>query len=298
MRAAVLGRPVSHSLSPLLAPGRVRGARPGRLDVRRPRRRRRGPARPAGRPRRGVARVLGDHAVQAGGGGRGRPRRTVAAAAPCLEHPGPHRRGLAGREHRRPWHRDGPAGGRRRGGLARAILGAGGPQRRSRCRRSARTHRRRPRPRPGPAEDVVRVLGCAGVDDGDAPRRRRPRRDAWSQVPIDGQDALAAAPVVEPTRRCSTSSTRPWPTPLAPAGRPTRPAGDRRPRRAVPAGHGAGRADDRTARADRCDARGPRRRRLPRADRPRGGAHAGAARRPAAARRGDRSVARRPSPPG
>ena len=96
-RAAVLGRPVAHSLSPVLH--RAAYAALGltdwtydALDI--------GaedlPVLLAGLGR-GVARVLGDDAVQAGGGGRRRRRRAAAAAAARGEHAGPHRRRAGGR---------------------------------------------------------------------------------------------------------------------------------------------------------------------------------------------------------
>ena len=121
-----LGRPVAHSLSPLLHRAAyavlglddwtVRRARPGR----------RRPAGAAGRARRGVARLLGDHAVQAGGGGRRRRGGAAAAAAARGEHAGAHRGGLAGGEHRRRRDRHGAAVAGVDDAPAAAVVGAGG----------------------------------------------------------------------------------------------------------------------------------------------------------------------------
>src|SRR4051795_8992098 len=115
MRAAVLGRPVSHSLSPLLH--RAAYAALGLDDwtydaldlgaeqlpdllaglgqewrgfsVTMPCKQAAGGRRPE------VARLLRDHAVKAGRGGGGRRGRAAAAAAARRQHAGAHRRRLA-----------------------------------------------------------------------------------------------------------------------------------------------------------------------------------------------------------
>ena len=195
-RAAVLGRPVAHSLSPLLH--RAAYAALGltdwtydALDI--------GaedlPVLLAGLGR-GVARLLGDHAVQAGGGGRRRRRRAAAAAAARGEHAGPHRRGLAGREHRRRRHRHGAAAGRGRAGRRAPRSSAPGGRRRPRpwrWRRWAPEHVDVVVRDPSRAGDVTRVLDVLGVPATVTPlagRRRWTRRWSSAPCPIDAQPGL------------------------------------------------------------------------------------------------------------
>ena len=195
-RAAVLGSPIAHSLSPALHHGRLPRARPGRLGLHP---RRRGRAR-AGRVRRrpgpGVARPVADPAAQGGGlrggdhGVRRGPRHGVD------QHPAPAaRRRVGRRQHRRRRRARGAGGGRRRARRAAGRRGVGGH------RPLGRRGVRRPRRHAG---------GLHGA-------RRGPRRHPGAGARRPGSASLAATSATGPT--ASTSSSRPCPG-TAPRPRP------------------------------------------------------------------------------
>ena len=228
MRAAVLGRPVGHSLSPLLhrAAYAALGLTDwtydaldlGAEDL---------PVLLAGLGEewRGL---LGDHAVQAGRRRRRRRRRAAAPAAARGEHAGaaPTTR-LAGGEHRR--HGVGMAlqlAGVERVGSA-AIIGAGGTAAAAAVALAVarRPARRRRRPGAGPGRRPAPGARRARRDrDRHAARRGADWTPRWSSAPcpIDAQPALVDLRW-RPGRPCSTCSTRPgrrrWPQRVAEAGR-------------------------------------------------------------------------------
>ena len=165
--------------------------------------------------------------------------------------------GLAGGEHRRRRRRHGAAAGRGR---------AGRPQPRS----SAPAGRRPPRPWPwrrsGPStstsssanrrgpRDLVRVLGCSACstagDDRLDGARPSTRPVVVSTVPVDAQPGLLAAALAGRPDR-ARRAVRAVADAAGAAGPGRRRHRHRRPRGALLAGHRPGRADDRSAGADR-----------------------------------------------
>ena len=259
MRAAVLGRPVAHSLSPLLhrAAYAALGLDDWTYD----------------------ALDVGAEDLPVLLAGLGEEWRGFSVTMPCKQaavdvadvvEPLPRLLraantlvrtdgGLAGGEHRRHRRRHGPAAGRG---------GAGRPRRDPRRRRdggrrrggagvAGRPARRRRRPEPGPGRRPrAGPPGAGGVAARHAAGRRRPRRAAGRSAPCRSTPSPTCCAL--PWRAGQTVLDvlyAPWPTPLA--QRVTDVGGHRRrrPRGAVLAGHRPGRADDRSAGADRGDAR-------------------------------------------
>ena len=264
-RAAVLGRPVAHSLSPLLH--RAAYAALGLTDW------------------TYDALDIGAEDLPVLLAGLGEEWRGFSVTMPCKQaavdvadvvEPLPRLlhaantlvrtdAGLASREHRRRRHRHGAAAGRR---------GAGRRGDDRRCRGTAAAaavalsslgaeHVDVVVRDPARAADVGRVLDVLGV-----PFTVTPLAGGRARRPARGQHR-ARSPRSPTCCSCPGAAGHtvldvlyaPWPTPLAQRVDRGRRHGRRRPGRAVLAGHRPGGADDRAARADRRDAQRARRRR-------------------------------------
>ena len=241
MRAAVLGRPVGHSLSPLLH--RAAYAALGLTDW------------------TYDALDVGAEDLPVLLAGLGEEWRGFSVTMPCKQaavdvadvvEPLPRllraantlvrtERGLAGGEHRRHRRRHGAAAGRGRAGHAR-----GDPRRRRDGRRgrggagvAGRRARRRRRPRPGAGRGRAAVLGRpGGADHGHPAGRGRPRRAAGREHRADRRAAGLLPCRGGRGRPCSTCSTRPgrrrWPArrgAAAPSSAASRCCSGRRPSR-------------------------------------------------------------------
>ena len=217
VRAAVLGSPIAHSLSPVLHRAGYAAAGLSAVGVRRPRGRRGRAAPGSSAASTHVAWAVADHAAQGGGlrggdhGLRGREARRRG------QHPGaPRRRRLGRQQHRRRRPGPGPVttprgrhGTRpRAGSRGHGTLGRAGPgrARRHHAHRAGPGHEPRRRPpglgaRPGCRHPQRLGRGTGAVAHH---RRRRGRRR-----PCRGRRARSRPPPCRPRTRacCSTSST-------------------------------------------------------------------------------------------
>ena len=206
--AAVIGRPVRHSLSPAILQRRLRGRRP-RLGLRRLRgRRRAGAARPlAGMRALGHRRAVGHHAPQ---GRRGRRRRSPQPTTPR-----PSARSTA-------WCRDGDALVGHNTDGAGFVAAAG--RRRRRPRRAWPAWCSAPAARPGPWSSRSAAAGAAevavvnrtagpGRAGGGAARRCRPGRRPVGR----GRRRSAAADLVVNATSVGMGDPSPGDMPVDPA---------------------------------------------------------------------------------